>query len=114
MDEKQKKYIINRLREMFQKEREITKVVIFGSFLNSQNPNDIDIAVFQNSKDLYVNLALKYRKLTRGIAQILPVDIIPLNNNANGSFLDEINSGEVIYEVLHDDCSGNLQMRNVI
>jgi len=43
-------------------------------------------------------LALKYRKLVREIAKILPVDVIPLRSAAKGTFLREIESGEIIYE----------------
>jgi hypothetical protein len=66
--------------------------------LKSKNPNDIDVAVFQNSQEKYLNLSLKYRKMTRDIAKIIPLDIIPINENSNGVFLNEINYGEVIYE----------------
>jgi len=79
-------------------EKEIQKIVLFGSFLSSDTPNDIDIAVFQNSKEKYLPLALKYRKLVREIAKILPVDVIPLKSAAKGTFLREIESGEIIYE----------------
>ena len=59
---------------------------------------DIDIAVFQNSNEKYLALSLKYRKLVRDISKILPVDIVPLRANAKGTFLDEIEVGEIIYE----------------
>lgn len=62
------------------------------------HPHDIDIAVFQNSNESYLPLALKYRKLIRDIARTMPVDIISLKADATGYFLDEIESGEVIYE----------------
>ena len=71
---------------------------MFGSFLNSNNPNDIDIAVFQNSNEKYFDLSLKYRKLIRDISHILPFDILPLKPNAKGTFLSEIELGETIYE----------------
>ena len=80
-------------------EKEIHKIVIFGSFLTSENPNDIDIAIFQDSKDSYLTLAMKYRKLTRKISQRIPLDIIPIKSNAsNSTFLSEIETGELIYE----------------
>jgi hypothetical protein len=66
--------------------------------LKAKEPNDIDVAIFQNSKDIYLKLAMKYRKLTREIAKILPVDIIPLKDNSSGIFLNEIIAGEIIYE----------------
>ncbi|MFO7889620.1 MAG: nucleotidyltransferase domain-containing protein [bacterium] len=80
-------------------EKEVKKIIIFGSFLNSENPNDIDIAVFQDSEKTYLTLAMKYRKLTRNIARHIPIDIIPIKSNASeNSFLAEIESGELVYE----------------
>jgi uncharacterized protein len=81
------------------REKEIYKIIIFGSFLHSENPNDIDIAVFQDSDKPYLILAMKYRKLTRVIAKKLPVDIFPVKlNPLQSSFLSEIEAGELIYE----------------
>ena len=80
-------------------EQEVKKIIIFGSFLNSDNPNDIDVAVFQDSDKTYLTLAMKYRKLTRNIARRIPIDIIPIKSNASeNSFLSEIESGELVYE----------------
>jgi uncharacterized protein len=98
MTEKEKNHIKYQLKEALSKENEISKIIIFGSFLKTNEPNDIDVAVFQNSKELYLKLSMKYRKLTREIAKILPVDIIPLKANSSGNFLNEITAGEVIYE----------------
>ncbi|RPH97695.1 MAG: nucleotidyltransferase domain-containing protein [Calditrichaeota bacterium] len=94
----QKENIKSQIRECLSKEKEIQKIVLFGSFVNSNNPNDIDIAVFQDSKEKYLPLSLKYRKLIRDISRILPIDIIPLKANAQGFFINEIEAGETIYE----------------
>lgn len=95
LKESLKQKIIN----CFKFETEIEKIIIFGSFLTSENPNDIDIAIFQNSEKPYLILAMKYRKLIREISRIIPVDIIPLKSNSEkSSFLSQINSGEIIYE----------------
>ncbi len=78
---------------------EIEKIIVFGSFLNAKFTNDIDIAVFQNSSDSYLTLALRYRKMIREISKQIPVDIIPIKSDAINNFLiDEIEEGEVIYE----------------
>lgn len=98
MNQKEKTYIKKRLNETLSKEKEISKIVVFGSFLNSKTPEDIDIAIFQNSEEKYLSLSLKYRKLTREIAKIIPLDIIPVRENSEGTFLNEINRGEVIYK----------------
>ena len=90
-----KKELIQSLKS----EKEIKKIVIFGSFLDSEKPNDIDVAVFQDSKETYLTLALKYRKLIREIIRKIPVDIIPIRANIfESSFLAEIEAGELIYE----------------
>ena len=94
----QKESIKKQLREKLSREQEIQKIVLFGSFIHSNNPNDIDIAIFQNSNEKYLPLSMKYRKLVRDISKILPIDIIPLKFNAKGSFLNEIEIGETIYE----------------
>ena len=76
------------------------KVVVFGSFLNLSEPRDIDVAVFQDSQDSYLPLALKYRKLTRSISSRILLDIIPIRSGARSAsfFLEEIEKGEVVYE----------------
>jgi predicted nucleotidyltransferase len=80
-------------------EEEIRRIVIFGSFVKSSDPHDLDVAVFQNSNEKYLPLAMKYRKKTRAIARIMPLDIIPLKAEAvSGTFMDEIAQGEIIYE----------------
>lgn len=94
-----KEKIIAQLIDNLVSEKEIEKIFVFGSFINSDNPQDIDVAIYQNSDESYLSLALKYRKLTRKIAERLSLDIIPIKSNAaNNSFLAEIESGELIYE----------------
>ncbi|WP_339133667.1 MAG: nucleotidyltransferase domain-containing protein [Candidatus Electrothrix sp. GW3-4] len=93
-----KEFIKAQIRQKLCNEKEIQKIVLFGSFPSSDTPNDVDIAVFQNSDEKYLALALKYRKLVREIAKILPVDVLPLKAAAKGAFLREIEAGEIIYE----------------
>ncbi len=90
-----KKRIVKKLRL----QEEIRKIVIFGSFLSDKNPSDIDVAVFQNSKEDYLQLSLRYRKAVREISKKIPIDIIPiLTNKSNDFVLNEIESGEVVFE----------------
>lgn len=90
-----KKEIIEQLSEF----PEIRKIIIFGSFLNSENPNDLDIAVFQDSEQSYYPLAMKYRKKLRAIANRIPIDVVPIRKRPeDGAFLQEIEKGEVLYE----------------
>ena len=102
LDFAHKKSIKEQIREIFQHEDEIEKVVLFGSFLSSDDPNDIDLAIFQNSKDNYLTLSLKYRKLLRNINYLIPVDLIPISNGRQNDFtLVELKDGEVLYERRH-------------
>jgi len=89
-----KKRIVDSLKE----QKEIERIIIFGSFNKSDSPNDLDIAVVQNSSENYLALALKYRRLIRNISKEIAVDIFPvIEKNDNSFFKTEIESGEVIY-----------------
>jgi predicted nucleotidyltransferase len=95
----QKDSLKKQLVSCLEGEKEVRKIIIFGSFLESSEPNDIDVAVFQNSSEKYLPLAMKYRKKIREIARIIPVDIIPLKaETSSGTLMDEIAAGEIIYE----------------
>ncbi len=97
--EQKKQSIRQKLVASLTTEPEVRRIVIFGSFLKSKDPHDLDVAVFQDSDEKYLPLAMKYRRKTRDIARIIPIDIIPLSAGAaNGPFLDEIQRGETIYE----------------
>ena len=95
----QKQLLKQRLVNSLKTEREVCRIVVFGSFVNSDSPHDLDVAVFQDSDEKYLPLAMKYRRITRDIARMIPMDIIPLKIGVEGeTFLDEIELGEVIYE----------------
>ncbi len=88
----------NKIVDSLKGETEIQRIIIFGSFNKSDWPNDIDIAVVQNSSDNYLTLALKYRKLIRDISKEIAIDIFPIvDRNKNSFFTTEVASGEVIY-----------------
>jgi len=76
----------NRIVDSLKGEKEIERIIIFGSFNKSESPNDIDIAVVQNSSEDYLSLALKYRKLIRSISNEIAVDIFPIIEQNNNSF----------------------------
>lgn len=78
--------------------KEIRKVVVFGSFLDSEFPQDMDLAIFQDSQEEYLPLALKYRRMARSVSRRIPLDIIPIRSGASGSMMNEINRGEVVFE----------------
>jgi predicted nucleotidyltransferase len=99
ISEDEKQNLKRELVGCLKKEKEIRRVVIFGSFLNSSDPHDLDVAIFQDSNEAYLPLAMKYRKRTRRIARIISLDIIPIRHDASSGFMmDEIRQGEVIYE----------------
>ncbi|GMR25676.1 MAG: hypothetical protein BMS9Abin39_0989 [Ignavibacteria bacterium] len=88
----------NEIVDSLKGQKEIERIIIFGSFNQSDSPNDIDIAVVQNSSENYLTLALKYRKLIRNITKEIAVDIFPIvRKNENIFFKNEVETGEVIY-----------------
>ena len=97
--EPQKQLLKQQLVSTLKTEEEVCRIVIFGSFINSDDPHDLDVAVFQDSNEKYFPLAMKYRRKTREIARMIPMDILPLKAGIQGEmFLDEIKRGEEIYE----------------
>ncbi|MBP7049602.1 MAG: nucleotidyltransferase domain-containing protein [Phycisphaerae bacterium] len=95
----QKEKIKKDVAALLSRAAEVRKVVIFGSFLTSVAPNDLDVAVFQDSGESYLPLATKYRRLLRAVADQIPIDVIPVRSTgASGQFLAEIQKGEVVYE----------------
>jgi len=99
LSDQQKMEIKNELIDCLAPEKEIVKIVVFGSFVRSRTPNDIDVAIFQNSNDNYLNLAMKYRRKVRTLSKRLPIDIVPIKKIVSEScFLSEILRGEVIHE----------------
>jgi predicted nucleotidyltransferase len=97
--EQQRGLLKRDLVECLRQEKEIVRIIIFGSFLRSPNPNDVDVAVFQDSSENYLGLAMKYRRKTRPVSRKIPLDIIPLKAGVKGgSLMAQIADGEVIYE----------------
>jgi len=95
----EKQLLTRKLVEALSGENEVCRVVVFGSFWYSDDPHDMDVAIFQDSDEKYLPLAMKYRRKTREIARRIPLDIIPLKAGVkNGSFLAEIEQGRIIYE----------------
>ena len=95
----EKQELKKQLVSTFKYEKDIRKIVIFGSFLSSDSPQDMDVAVFQESSEGYIKLAMKYRKMTRVVSKKIPIDIFPIRSNADdASILSEIENGEVVYE----------------
>ena len=98
MDKRSKDALKQELARCLGQAPEVRRIVVFGSFLHSESPRDMDVAVFQDTREAYLPLALKYRRLARPVSDQIPLDIIPLRPDASGALLDEIAQGEVIYE----------------
>lgn len=81
----------------------VEKIVIFGSFVHSETPHDMDVAVFCDSDDDYLTLALSLRRKLRRLSRIIPIDLVPITGSHDpvSVFLEEVNKGEVIYEKRH-------------
>jgi uncharacterized protein len=98
-DSTQKEMLKRDLVACLSADSEIERIVVFGSFVTSETPADMDVAVFQSSNASYIPLAMKYRRQTRAVAHRIPLDIIPIRTDASsGAFLKEIESGETVYE----------------
>ena len=79
--------------------KEVRRIIVFGSFLHSEDPHDIDVAVFQDTDKKYLELAMRYRRLLRPVAARIPLDVIPIRPDpGRGPFMREIEQGEVLYE----------------
>ena len=96
--EKDKNRLIEIIRRRLSSFPEVEQIIIFGSFFQRSNPNDIDIAVVQNSGDNFLTLSLKYRKVLREISKKIPLDLLPVNKEAQGMMIQEIKRGKIIYE----------------
>lgn len=81
----------------------VCKIVIFGSFITSSTPNDMDVAVFCDSRESYLPLALSLRKRVRPLSRKIPIDLLPIcvPFDAESPFLSEISQGETVYEKGH-------------
>lgn len=95
----EKQELKRQVAESLSAEKEVRRVVVFGSFLNSEDPCDMDIAVFQDSTEAYLPLVMKYRRKLTSIADRVPVDVIPIRPDPRPcALLEEIEKGEIIYE----------------
>jgi predicted nucleotidyltransferase len=84
-------------------DQQVEKIIIFGSFTKSTNPHDMDVAVFCDSQDDYLTLALALRRKLRSLARTIPIDLLPITMPYDPAsvFMQEINEGEVVYEKRH-------------
>jgi len=93
-----KESYINLIKSHLMQFPEVNKIIVFGSFFESKNPNDIDVAIVQESTKNFLTLSLKYRKALRDLSKKISLDIVPLKKDFDGFFAQEIKKGTVIYE----------------
>lgn len=99
LTQQDKEQLTDELVTRLSAEVEVKKIVVFGSFVDSPDPHDVDVAVFQEGSEGYLPLALRYRRITRQIAQRIPLDIVPVKAGVSGpAFLAEINKGVTLFE----------------
>ena len=106
---KNKSNFIEIIKEKLSQFSEVNKIILFGSFVNSNHPNDIDIAIIQNSDDNFLTLSLKYRKVLRELSKVIPLDIVPIKQDSKGVFLEEINKKPIMAFYF---LRGNVNFRN--
>jgi predicted nucleotidyltransferase len=98
-----KQQIRRQLKSAFVNDSKVEKIIVFGSFVTSDTPHDLDLAVFCHSSDDYLTLALALRKKLRNISSIIPIDLVPIAMpyDPSAAFMQQINKGEVVYEKRH-------------
>lgn len=98
MDSTTKESYVDLIKSRLKHFPEINKIIVFGSFFESNNPNDIDVAIVQETDNSFLTLSLKYRKALRNLSKKIALDIVPLKKDFDGYFAQEIKKGRVIYE----------------
>ena len=99
LDIQQKESLKEELVACLAGDPEIRRIVIFGSFVTSASPEDMDVAVFQDSAEPYLPLAMKYRAQVDSVSRRIPLDIIPLRVGVTDDpCLKEGERGETVYE----------------
>ncbi len=99
LSEEDKQHLKEDIVDCLRDEKEIQRIVLFGSFVHSASPHDVDIAIFQDTDETYLPLALKYRRLLHSVSLRIPLDVIPVRPNPLPTALfQEIEKGELIFE----------------
>lgn len=99
LSEEDKQHLKEDIVDCLRDEKEIQRIVLFGSFVHSASPHDVDIAIFQNTNQTYLPLALKYRRLLHPVSLKIPLDVIPVRPHPlETALFQEIEKGELIFE----------------
>lgn len=100
MDRIEKGKILDDLKSTLSPDKSIEKIIIFGSFMKAENPHDIDVALISSSRENYLTIVMRYKKMLRPLSKKISIDIVPLTDKSDKEsfFYKEIISGRVIYE----------------
>jgi predicted nucleotidyltransferase len=91
--------IIEKIKEILRKKKEILFAFLFGSSLKSENPNDIDIGVFVKEKDIDEESAFDYSlSLSSELSYELDRELdVSIMNYASLGLLKNIIQGELLF-----------------
>jgi len=91
--------IIEKIKEILRKKKEILFAFLFGSSLKLENPNDIDIGVFVKEKDIDEESAFDYSlSLSSELSYELDRELdVSIMNYASLGLLKNIIQGELLF-----------------
>ncbi len=99
LSKEQKQELKDQIAASLSTNMNVTKIVIFGSFLESAAPESINIAVFQESTEGYFQLTMKYRKKLKVLIRKIQINVFPIRNDIEEkTVLSEMEAMEVIFE----------------
>lgn len=95
-----KEDILRRIGQRMQGMPEVAKVTVIGSFLDSDEPGDLDLCVLTDSSASYLDQAMAMRKQLRGVGSPVALDVIPMIREPAGDHPlgKALATGRVIYE----------------
>jgi len=99
LSKEQKQELKDRISASLNTDINVTKIVIFGPFLESVAPKSINVAVYQESTEGYFQLSMKYRKKMKALTRKIQINIFPIRNNIEeATILTEMEITEVIFK----------------
>lgn len=76
---------------------EVKQLILFGSFVESNNLNEINIAIISEENLDYISKVKKYRQKIKDLSKKIPVQIFPLLKSENSYLHDKIKHGITLY-----------------
>lgn len=99
LSKEQKQRLKDQINASLTSDTNVTKIIIFGSFLESAAPESINVAVYQDSTEGYFQLAMKYRKKVKALTNKIKINIYPIRNSIEETtILSEMEMMEVIFQ----------------